>query len=423
MSMKNRFYFAITPFIFFILCSCAKEPEKSIAVIWSDKVEFASYCELFNSLQNNFKIIAEYKQNPADSLIRTKNPPDIVAGSWLKGKEARIKFKKINYLLDKEKINASAFYEELLALGNSGGNQYLLPVNFNLPTIIFSSANKNLLKNGFTVSLDEIKELSPAFNKQENGVYTKMCFSPRWEDECLYMTARGFQSAFEEAGNFFSWDDIALKKSISYIRDWSLNINTSPQKEDEFKFKYLYYPPYTLVTSELCMFYYLPSDMLFSLEPEKLQNIDFRWLEYDGKSTLFDDILYAGICSGAKNVKAAEEFFIWFFSEEGQKKILERTNSMKLTVNGFALAGGFSALRPVTEKILPAYYPLLLTHLPQNQTLKAPHVLPNSWIKLKNEIILPYLKKASYYSDISEIKSIPSLDKNINEWHKASQKH
>lgn len=415
--MKTKFYI-LSVFIMFFSLSCSKEPENKIAVIWTDKVEFAAYCELFNNSQDKFKIIAQYKQNPAEALIQTKTPPDIVVGAWLKGKSARTKFRKINYLLKKEKIAPTSFYEELLALGNVGGNQYLLPVSFNLPTIIFSSANKRLLRNDFTLSLDEIKELAPSFNKKENGVYTRMCFSPRWEDEFLYMTARGFHSAFEEEGNFFSWDDKALRKSLNYIRNWSLNVNSSPQKEDEFKFKYLYYQPYTLVTSELCMFYYLPSDKLFSLSPEKLQNIDFRWLEYDGKSTLFDDILYSGICSGAKNVKAAEAFFIWFYSEETQRKILERKHQMNLTINEFGLAGGFSAIKSVTEKIFPSYYPLLLAHLPQNQSLKAPHILPNSWIRLKQEIVLPYLKDAAYYSDSSEMEIIPSLNKKITEWHK-----
>jgi len=34
----------------------------------------------------------------------------------------------------------------------------------------------------------------------------------------------------------------------------------------------------------------------------------------------------------------------------------------------FGIAGGFSSLKPITEKVFPQYYPLLLAHLPQNST-------------------------------------------------------
>nr|WP_255802414.1 hypothetical protein [Treponema denticola] len=89
---------------------------------------------------------------------------------------------------------------------------------------------------------------------------------------------------------------------------------------------------------------------------------------------------------------------------------------MDLMINSFGLAGGFSALHQVTEKLFPRYYPLLLAHLPQTQSFYAPHILPSNWPMLKKEILMPYLKdacNASAYPD-----SIPSLNKRIAEWYK-----
>lgn len=130
-----------------VLTSCLKNEEQKIAVIWTNRTDFVSYCEVFNNSQNKYKIIVEYKEDPADAIINESVQPDIVVGSWLKGKAARVHFSKINNLFGKEKLNKDDFYPELLNLGNISGNQYLLPVSFNLPMIIFSAANKPLIIN------------------------------------------------------------------------------------------------------------------------------------------------------------------------------------------------------------------------------------------------------------------------------------
>ncbi len=412
--IKNIILFLLTTQILFF--SCTKNEENKIAVIWTDRTDFISYCEVFNNSQDKYKVIVEYKENPADAIINAEVQPDIVVGPWLKGKSARGNFRKINNLFGEDKINKDDFYPELLNLGNISNNQYLLPVSFNLPMIIFSSAVKSQIKNGFTISPDEMRDASIQFNKINGGVYSRMGFSPRWCDEFLYMTAKGFNSSFEEENDFFSWNDKSLQNAIAYIRNWSKEINSSARAEDEFKFKYLYDSPYSLVRNGHCLFYYVSSNELFSMPPKQLENIDFRWLSFNDKTPLNDDILYAGICSKAKNKKAAEAFFIWFFNEKTQKQLLDRSNQMKLMVSSFALAGGFSGLRQVTEKLLPRYYPLLLAHLPQTGNIHTPHILPSNWLKLKREIVMPYLKDAC--SAENSESPVPSLNKKITDWYK-----
>lgn len=412
--MKRYILFFILAVIVFT--SCSKTEEDKIAVIWTDRAEFVSYCEVFNNSQNKYKIIVEYKKSPVDALINTDVQPDIVIGAWLKGKSARVKFKKINNLFGEKKIDKNDFYPELLNLGNISGNQYLLPISFNLPMIIFSSANKFKTKSDFSISPDEIRDFSIKFNKANKGNYTAMGFSPRWSDDFLYMNTKGFNASFEEEKDFFSWNDKSLQNAINYIRDWSSEVNTSAAAEDDFKFKYLYDSPYVLVKNGKCLFYYASSEELFYTPQKRLENIDFRWLAFNGKTPLKDDILYGGICSKAKNSKAAEAFFIWFFQVKTQEQLLNRANEMNLMISAFGLAGGFSALRQVTEKLFPRYYPLLLSHLPQTQSFYAPHILPSNWPMLKKEILMPYLKETcntSIYPD-----SIPSLNKKIAEWYK-----
>jgi len=397
--------------------SC-KNAEDSIAVIWTDRIDFIDYCEAFNNAQDRYKITMSYKQNPADALMNASTPPDIVIGPWLRGDAARVKFAKIDNLLSETKINQDMFYPLLLALGNENETRYLLPVSFNLPTVIFSDSQKNLVKTNFTLSLEEMQTLSAGYNKKNNGEYTRMGFSPRWDPNFLYVTAQGLNASFKETKNLFSWNDKALQDVITYTREWSSAVNTSAVAEDEFKFKYLYDPPYMLVTGGRCLFWYMPSDELFSLNKERLKSLDYRWMNYHGKTPLQDNIIYAGICKKARNRKAAEAFLQWFFNEESQKQLLARSQMNNMIAPSFGLAGGFSSLQNVTENIFPVYYPLLLKHLPQTEDFAAPNNLPHNWEQLKKEIVFPYLREQTG-SLTSDEKPVP-LNRRISEWYKKS---
>ena len=414
--MKKFLFIAV--FVCSLLSAC-KNAEDSIAVIWTDRLEFISYCEAFNSAQSRYKITISYKENPADALMDASEQPDIVIGPWLRGDATRVKFSKLGGLLSQKKINPDIFYPLLFELGNSNGSQYLLPVSFNLPTIIFSASQKNIVKTNFTLSLEEMRELAAAYNKKNGSEYTKMGFSPRWDTDFLYVTAQGLDVSFEETQNLFSWNDKMLQELITDTRRWSQEVNTSAAAEDEFKFKYLYDPPYTLITNGRCLFWYLPSDVLFSLNNERLKSLDYRWMNYNGKTPIQDEIIYAGICKKAKNTAAAQAFLLWFFNEESQKNLLARSQTDNMIAPSFGLAGGFSSLKNVTENIFPVYYPLLLKHLPQTDDFSAPHILPHNWLQLKREIIFPYLRDQTRM--LSADEKLLSLNRRISDWYKKTR--
>ena len=414
--MKKLLFIAV--FVCSLLSAC-KNAEDSIAVIWTDRIEFISYCEAFNSAQSRYKITISYKENPADALMDASEQPDIVIGPWLRGDATRVKFSKLGGLLSQKKINPDIFYPLLFELGNSNGSQYLLPVSFNLPTIIFSASQKNIVKTNFTLSLEEMRELAAAYNKKNGSEYTKMGFSPRWDTDFLYVTAQGLDVSFEETQNLFSWNDKMLQELITDTRRWSQEVNTSAAAEDEFKFKYLYDPPYTLITNGRCLFWYLPSDVLFSLNNERLKSLDYRWMNYNGKTPIQDEIIYAGICKKAKNTAAAQAFLLWFFNEESQKNLLARSQTDNMIAPSFGLAGGFSSLKNVTENIFPVYYPLLLKHLPQTDDFSAPHILPHNWLQLKREIIFPYLRDQTRMLFADE--KLLSLNRRISDWYKKTR--
>ncbi|MGP1440067.1 MAG: extracellular solute-binding protein [Treponema sp.] len=413
--MKNIMFSLCVFFLFF--SSCTRSVEQKIAVIWTNKVEIASYCEMFNTAQDEYKVVVEYKENPPYEISKTINNPDMVISSRLKGKATRVKFRPINYLL-KKGLDPTNFYKELLDLGLIDGEQYLLPLSFNLPTIIFSLSNKHLIENNFTISFDEIKKIASSFNTKKGSAYTKMCFAPRWEPNVLYIAMQGLGVDFEEGKESFVWNEQALKNAVNYLKNWTYEVNENSEKEDEFKFKYLYDVPYILIDNGFCAFYYMSTNSLFSLPKEKLQNIDFRYLQFNGKVPCNDDILYVGICSNAKNKNASEAFLTWLYSLETQEKLLMEKQIKNLPSKEFGIAGGFSSLKPITEKVFAQYYPLLLAHLPQNSSLKTPLILPHNWETLKNEIVFPYLLEATVYSENKE-KEEHSLEEKIREWEKS----
>lgn len=388
----------------------------TITVLWTDRPEFVSYAELFNKTQSKHRLVVEYKENPAAALANTKTMPDLVAGAGLKAEKTRTKFIPIGYLFNELQINPNLFYKALLNLGNIQGHQYLLPISFNLPLVIFSIENQNLIKDDYTISLDEIKATAKAFNNEKNGVYSKMGFSPRWDSSFLYLITRLYNTNFEESGSTFTWKQQELDLALSFIKNWTIDSNTSTVSEDEFQFKYLYDPPFKWVTKGRSLFAYLSSEDLFLYAQDKLQDIDFRWITRNNLSPVSDDIIYVGLCKKSKNIEASEAFLAWFFTEKTQKELLERSKEMSILEHTFGIANGFSSLKAVNEKIFPLFYPALFGHLPQAELLAVPKILPSSWNIYKKNIIIPWLSETAAQTTTKNLQ--PSLENRITEWNK-----
>ncbi len=395
-----------------LLTSCPLFSGGGVTVMWTNRPEFASYVELFNASQNRHRIVVEYKENPAGELISSKQAPDMVVGPWLKGEKTRSRLTPIDYLFTEFRLSSKLFYASLLDLGNVRGRQYLLPVSFNLPALVFAPDKGALISNDFALSLEDVRRLSREFNAKEKGVYTRMGFSPRWTNEFLYLVARMHNARFEEGSPLFSWNEQGLQAAVAYLREWTTDINTSAASEDEFQFKYLYDPPFRLVTGGRNLFSYMPSDAIFTLPRDKIQNLDFRWVMKDGKTPVRDDIVYMGICRKAKGLDAAEAFISWFYAEKTQKALLSRSEAMGVMESSFGIAGGFSSLQTVNEKDFPLHYPSLLGHLPPSETLSVPRILPNNWVALKEDILLPWLDGMVR----DPAKREPSLKDAVDSW-------
>ncbi len=401
--------------LFFISC---KQQEVEKVVIWSDCSEVAQYIELFNSTHSETKAILVYKENPALSLPVQKNelPPDIIIGSWLQGDETIKYFKSINYLFDRSLLTTSIFYPQLIDSGKNENNYILLPVSFNLPAIIFSDKNKDLITDAYTLTIEQIREIAASYNKKnKKGAYTQIGFLPSTNEDFLYLSAKLNDCNFREEKNKIIWNEENLYKTIDYIKEWVNTENTSAQTEEDFAFKYLFMSDYRQISSNNTLFAYITSDRLFKIMHEDHQQIDYRWIRNDSKIPIEDSYKMLGIYRDSQNQVGATEFITWFFNSQNQEDMLKRKNNLNLDTELFGIAGGFSSLRDVTEHIIPVYYNQLLTNLPPQNLLATPQKLPARWNSYKTAVIQPFLKGSV---TATENQAAPAIQDLESEWRK-----
>jgi ABC-type glycerol-3-phosphate transport system substrate-binding protein len=403
--------------LFFLSQSCLVKHKQPL-IIWTNHTEFTSYIELFNTSHDNVKAIAVYKKNPAEAFPPKKGEayPDIVIGPELKNKKVRSLFLPLDYLFTEQKVIADSFYGPLLAEGAVAGKPYLLPVSFNLPAVIFDAGRQNLLPNAHLISLNQLRETAAQFNVKNKGAFTAMGFAPSWQKDFLYLAAKLQGARFRDAKGRLEWDARSVDDSVRFLRAWTLSVNDTTRAEEDFAFKYLYTPPYRQVTSGKCLFAYITSDELFMIPAEQMEKIDFRWLHENLRLPVEESCLYMGVSKKSRNGPAAEFFVEWFFRPETQRAFLERTSAMRLNTCTFGIAGGFSALRDVTERVFPTFYPALLGNLPAADYIIAPEVLPAQWEDIKRSVIYPYL------TAVCDTRNTPSAEKSIetllSDWDK-----
>ncbi len=422
MSTKSSKIILVTLFVlnFFTFLSCKKNPRNTDnrIVIWTDNSEFAQYIELFNKTSTENKAILVYKENPALSLPPAKDElqPDLIIGSWLRTDSPQKTFKSLDYLFDTKSLTSEIFYPQLLDAGKKRKVQYLLPVSFNLPSVIFSIENKELVTESYTLSPEQIRQIATNYNaKDKNENYTKIGFTPLSNNDFLYLTAKLYGADFHEEKNEITWNIAALTKTTTFLKEWIQTENTSAQIEQDFAFKYLFMPPYRQATSNRTLFAYTTSDELFTTMKDTKSDIDYRWISRDKILPIEDTFTMMGIHKKANNVVGATLFIKWFFQSENQRSILERKQKLNLETQKFGIVGGFSSVRDVTEHILPVFYTQLLTNLPPSQMFTVPNKLPARWESYKSQVVEPYIHQAITATSETPVATMESLEK---EWRK-----
>lgn len=399
-------------FIFFISCvllfnyiSCSSSQP---VIIWTDKTEIVSYVEFFNVAQNKNKAIVVYKDKLAVSLPPAKDEesPDIVIGSFLFNSRVKKNFSSLEKVFSRSAVNPSSIYSPLLDWGKVSGRQYLIPVSFNIPAMIFSSLNQELVSSDILIDCDTVRDTGARYNQKNEEIFLKMGYAPSWNKDFLFHVAKMNGAEFGERGSNFSWNADSLKSTVNYFKDWSREKNGGTEVEQDFSFKYLYTPVQKLVSSGRCLFAYTTSDVFFEIPGVQTENIMFRWLSKNEKVYVNDSLTSLGLYKKSRNKRAARDFIVWFLTESTQKNLLDRSIRMNLGTQTFGICNGFSSIKSVNERVFPAYYKNLLGNLPAETALVAPLTLPARWESLKERVIVPYLSDATNTDTEAAVKTI-----------------
>ncbi|MGO8693633.1 MAG: hypothetical protein ACLQMF_08190 [Rectinemataceae bacterium] len=374
------------------LDSCSIIDTKS-AKIWTDIPEIALCAELFNDSQKRFLIEVQWKADLVSALSQASTPPALAIGRFLKSQAIRDRFLSLDYLFGELIVNQSAFYPELLDLGHVEGRQILLPVSFDLPTIVFPRGTPGI-KNDFTLGLSDLAGPAKAYNQRDGADYVRMGFSPRWDGDFLTLEVSAAGAAFCE-GKPLTWNDRGLRDAIADVRAWTAGVNGSSSLEDDFQFKYLYTPAYQYVSAGRSLFAYIDSGSFFLIPEEKRSTLDYRWFAHKGSVPISEQMVFAGLVRSGRGRSAAEAFIKWFFTEKAQHDILESERRARALESSFGIAEGFSTLRSVNERVFPLFYPALVGHLPPANSMSAPQELPSEWPRLERSVIAPWLIQVS----------------------------
>ncbi len=403
-----------------LLASCVNGRDDPL-VIWSDRAELASCIELFNAT-HDIKAVLVYKDSVSRSLppARDEQLPDLVVGSWLKTSSIKKNFSPIEKFFSQNKLPRAAFYAKLLDYGSVGGTQYLLPVSFNLPAVVFDENNMAYVKDSHILTLNQIWEADAEFSTvDDKGVYSTMGFAPSWDQDFLYFAAKAKGAAFAEGGSTFTYDRNALAATVSYLKNWTLSNHTASAAEQDFKFSYLYRPESKWLSEGRSLFTFMNSREFYTMEGDSDSGLSFRWISNGSGILIEDDMVCMGLYRKARNPNKAEMFVEWFFQEESQKAMMERYRGMALDTQEFGIAGGFSSIKNVNAVLFPVFYHELLGNMPLEEQLLLPEALPSRFSIFKEKIIIPFLVEncqAEPPVEGREEKARRSLDDYIADW-------
>ena len=215
---------ALKIFVFFLIAltfqSCSSKKKNKRVVIWTNNSELVQYIELFNATHET-KAVLVYKENPAASLPPQKNEllPDIVIAPYLKNRETSKNFESLDFLFDRKYLKSDDFYSGLLKYGDIFFTIRLLPVSFNLPAIIFSKENRKFVQNDYTLTPENIFEISKNYTQRNSkGKLTKIGFSPLSSDDFIYTISRMKNTEYKESKkHLFTYNKENLSLSVDYL--------------------------------------------------------------------------------------------------------------------------------------------------------------------------------------------------------------
>jgi hypothetical protein len=397
-----------------LFAGCGLGLEPTVQLI-TNRPEMAAYVDRFNAVQSDVKVEISYQEVPSQAVLDGAHA-DAVIGEWLQSPAVMDRLDALGDLVKPGKVDPTGIYPGLLAMCSRDNRPILIPISFTLPAIVYLRLPSDL--PSMFMPLDTLQSMGKAFNKSgKNGLLTSMGFSPLWNWNADFLTTSAllFGARFRPGRNGLpAWDENGLRRTVDFTRQWLAAVSGGAAADADFSRRYLVQPWYKLLSSGKALFALAPFTDFFALPEEERRDFDFRWLSQSGAIPVMHNVLSGGVLRSSRNKTGAKAFLQWFCSLPVQQMLLNVNQSLRIGV--FGVADGFSAFRGMNEKDLPQKYPLLLGHIPQENILTFPEILPDNWLKLRDAVIRPWI------ADKAAGKEEGDLDKRLVEWQVAQKK-
>ena len=386
----------------FLLAGCPTD-EQTTAVLCTNRPEFTSYAELFNSSQDDYRLVISYDKSPRDQLLenRTGNY-DLIIDAHLNSQKYLGRLASLENLFIEEQLDKDRFYSVPLSQGRFDNQQVLLPISYQIPGLMFHADQPLPNQDSFLIHMDQVRKLNQEFSENTEKGLTKLGLSLRWDPFLLYQISLLKGSDFRESSTgSLIWNSENLKNSVDLIRNWTFEINQGLTAEREFSQKFLIEPPYKLISNKRILCYYTDAEQFYSISPQRREGLKLRWLAEEDTIPVLPNMLFAGIPHGAPGIQAAKAFLAWFSNAETQEDLLASTQYKRTRT--FGIAGGFSALPKVNEQTLPTYYSSLVGYIPSAPYLNFPPPMPADWPQIRDQVIIPWLEEQAASEQTEEL--------------------
>ncbi|MFW5712028.1 MAG: hypothetical protein ACOCZA_08770 [Spirochaetota bacterium] len=385
-----------------LLSGCPSE-KQTTAVLCTNRPEFTSYVELFNSAQDEYRLIISYHDTPRRNLSRNSECEfDLIIDSHLNSQQYLNQLASLENLFIDKQLEPDRFYAVPLEQGRFDNQQVLLPISFQIPGLMFHTDRQLPDQDSFLIDIEQVKSLNEEFSVSTEKGLTRLGLSLRWDPSLLYQISLLMGADFRESSTgSLMWNSESLKNSVDLIRNWTFEINNGLTAEREFTQKFLIEPPYKLISKERILCYYTDAEQFYSISPQHREDLKLRWLAENDSIPVLPSMLFAGIPHGAPGIKAAKAFLAWFSDVETQEQLLASTQYKRTRT--FGVAGGFSALPRVNEQVLPTYYPSLVGYIPSASYLDFAPPMPSNWPQIRDQVIIPWLEEQAASEQTDEL--------------------
>ena len=381
----------------------------ALVELWSDRAELAAYVDAFNAAGGPVKVQLTYSAQPGGQLLSGAAAPDLIFGSGLASPELHRLLVPLERLLGGE-LAADKYFPQLLAAGSAGGRQLTLPFSFNLPVVVFARAAVPSDIDQFLMSVEELRQLADDFDARARpsvepqpgsdaaaaGVRPppgRVGFSVLWDDRMIYLLAQASGAGFAAtADGAVVIDQARLAAVVGSAHEWLRAGAGGIDGHRRFAAAYLHRPLHQLALDGRILLFVSDIASYARLPEEKRELLDFRWLTVAGGIPVVEDYRSFAVPAAADNPAGAGLFLRWISQPEIQAHLLEAANFAWL--HGFGLAGGFPALREMSERILPRSHDFLIGRLPDASLLRVPAPPPVDWAVVRSELVEPWLHAA-----------------------------